>query len=169
MVDQTCCDSGPIIQRNKKLLAHALSIFPPRFIKALESCVTSVPAATPEAPRKPGGVSVDFGSDGSDSRTASLNLRFCDLQKRLQVQQKATSQLSNRVDKLERTDPSNELAQIKLDLDNLECRSRKLNIEVHGVPESQKEDLMMKVNEIAGQMMLPLLNKSDVAAIQTSG
>ncbi|XP_075724127.1 uncharacterized protein LOC142766667 [Rhipicephalus microplus] len=100
-----------------------------------------------------------------ESSVQHLFDKFDEFQRRLQVQEKATLQRSNRVDKLQRTDPSNELAQLKLDLDNLEGRSRSMNIEILGVPESEMEDLMMKVNEIAAQMKLPLLNKSDVAAM----
>lgn len=74
-------------------------------------------------------------------------------------------QLKKRVERLERTDAEMEIKRLKLQVNDLEWRSRKLNLEFHGIPKSDNEDLLLKVNEIAKKLDVPELTMKDIAAI----
>ncbi|XP_075553491.1 uncharacterized protein LOC142586124 [Dermacentor variabilis] len=128
-------------------------------------CINSCKARTPSDPLLDTLLVLPIKLVELESSVQHISDKFDEFQTRLQAQEKVTTQLSNRVEQLEHANSSSELSQIKRDLDNLECRSRRLNIEIHGITESENEDLMMKVNEVATQIKLPLLNKSDVMAI----
>lgn len=78
-----------------------------------------------------------------------LSDKFDEFQARLASQEKATKELTKRVQKLEVADSSKELAQLQHDVNSLEYRTRRLNVEIHGVQETENEDLLTKVNEIA--------------------
>ncbi|XP_029832280.3 uncharacterized protein LOC115316901 [Ixodes scapularis] len=90
---------------------------------------------------------------------------FDDLQRLLLAQEKSTKDLAQRVDLLEIVSSPNELAQLRLDLDNLERQSRRLNIEIHGIPETQNKVLTGKMNESATKLDIPPVNRSDIAAL----
>lgn len=51
------------------------------------------------------------------------------------------------------------------DLDKLEYRSRRMNLEIHGIKETEGEDLLAKLNEIAKQISLPSLTRSELETI----
>lgn len=57
------------------------------------------------------------------------------------------------------------MTQIKQDIDNLEYRSRCLNLEIHGIPASENEDLMAKVNEIAMKLQVPTVTRNDITNV----
>lgn len=94
-----------------------------------------------------------------------LSDKFDEFQARLASQEKVTQELTKRVQKLEGADSTKELTQLQLDVNGLEYHSRRLNVEIHGVQETEKEDLLTKVNEIAKQIKVPPLSRNDVEAI----
>lgn len=73
--------------------------------------------------------------------------------------------LKRRVEKIENANKKDELSKMKTELHELEWRSRRLNLEFHGVPKTDGEDLLNKVNEVARSLDVSALNISDVAAI----
>ncbi|KAH9374524.1 hypothetical protein HPB48_017082 [Haemaphysalis longicornis] len=81
-----------------------------------------------------------------------LSEKLDEFQARLASQEKATKKLTKRLQQLEVADSSKELTQLQLDMNDLEYRSRRLNVEIHGVQETEKQDLLTKVNEIATQI-----------------
>lgn len=94
-----------------------------------------------------------------------LSNTFDDFQRRLLAHEKSTKELAKRVDLLEKCSSPNELARLRLDLDNLERQSRRLNIEIHGIPETQNVDLMEKMNQLAKKLDIPPVTPSDIAAL----
>lgn len=94
-----------------------------------------------------------------------LSDKFDEFQARLASQEKVTKELTKRVEKLESADSSKELVQLQQEVHNLEYRSRRLNIEIHGVQEEENEDLLTKVNEIAEQIKVPALNRNDIETV----
>lgn len=50
-------------------------------------------------------------------------------------------------------------------INKLEWRSRRLNLEIHGIPVSRNEELLDKVNEVANKLGVPPLSESEVAAL----
>lgn len=85
-----------------------------------------------------------------------------------QVQQdREIGSLRQRVETLEKK-PCCDNAQVKeleSSLNNLEMHSRKHNIEVHGVPRTPNENLLLKLNGIAKSANLPELSVNDVDAV----
>lgn len=59
---------------------------------------------------------------------------------------------------LERGRAKDNVESIKSSLNDLEWRIRKQNIEVHGIPKSDSEDLIAKLNEVATTVNLPPLS-----------
>lgn len=91
--------------------------------------------------------------------------KFDEFQSRLLKQENLTKELVKRVDVLENTESSKEIAQLRTAVDNLEWRSRRPNIEIHGIPETEKENLLEKVNELALKLKIPPVTDHDIAAL----
>ncbi|XP_077528613.1 uncharacterized protein LOC144140977 [Haemaphysalis longicornis] len=91
--------------------------------------------------------------------------KFDEFQSRLLKQENLTKELVNRVDELENTETSKEIAQLRTAVDNLEWRSRRLNIEVHGIPETENENLFEKVNELALKLKIPPVTDHGISAL----
>ncbi|XP_050052504.2 uncharacterized protein [Dermacentor andersoni] len=100
-----------------------------------------------------------------ESSVQLLSDKFDDFQTRLLAQEKLTKEVTKRVEQLEKGEGASEIAQLNLDIHNLEWRSRRLNIEFHGITESDDEDLMKKVNDIGTTLELKPLCSSDITAI----
>lgn len=80
-------------------------------------------------------------------------------------QDKDIAELRKRVDAIESREPLLDSEQIMKDINDLEWQSRKLNLEFHGISESENEDLLSKVNAVTSKVSLPALTVSDVAAV----
>lgn len=80
-------------------------------------------------------------------------------------QDKEISQIKKRVDALERREQSGGAHQLMQDVNELEWQSRKLNLEFHGIPVSENEDLLSKVNDVASKINVPELSVTDVVSI----
>ncbi|KAK8768633.1 hypothetical protein V5799_014902, partial [Amblyomma americanum] len=63
-------------------------------------------------------------------------------------QDKDIAELRKRVDAIESREPLLDSEQIMKDINDLEWQSRKLNLEFHGISESENEDLLSKVNAV---------------------
>lgn len=50
-------------------------------------------------------------------------------------------------------------------MNDLEWRSRKLNLELHGIDKSENENLLQKVNKIAAKLELAPLVETDITAV----
>lgn len=103
--------------------------------------------------------------DSFEVQMQFLSDKFDEFQNRLTAQDKTTKQLTKRVERLENTKVDSDVAQLRQDLDDLEWRSRRLNLELHGLAESQDEDLLSKVNEIAEKLELRAITKDDITAV----
>lgn len=73
--------------------------------------------------------------------------------------------LKCRVAKLETMVAEAELHKVSNTINDLEYQSRKLNIEIHGIPQEKNECLLSKVNVIASALNIDALTKQDVSAI----
>lgn len=93
--------------------------------------------------------------------------KYDELLKRLAVQESDTKNVKARVEKLEQKARCSETKTEKLvtEINELEWRSRQLNLEFHGIQVTPNEDLLMKVNSVAGLLEVPELSKLDVDAI----
>lgn len=73
--------------------------------------------------------------------------------------------LKGRVTKLEAVVAESELHKVNTAINDLEYQSRKLNIEMHGIPQEKNECLLGKVNAIASALNIDVLTKQDVSAM----
>ncbi|KAH7977971.1 hypothetical protein HPB49_004105 [Dermacentor silvarum] len=64
-------------------------------------------------------------------------------------------ELRKRVEAVESRSDTEEVEVLKRTVNDLEYRSRRQNIVIHGITESQNEDLLCKVNEVAQSVGLP--------------
>lgn len=83
----------------------------------------------------------------------------------LSHQDKEIAALKKRVSRIEMREHACEAEQIAQDIDDLEWQSRKLNLEFHGIPVAEDEDLLAKVTEVATKINVPHLASSDVVSV----
>lgn len=83
----------------------------------------------------------------------------------MRKQDKELAQLKKRVSAVESQQQTLETDQIRQDLDDLEWQSRKLNLEFHGIPFTEDEDPLSKVNAVAATIQVPELTASDVVSV----
>lgn len=103
-----------------------------------------------------------------DEVKASIEMmsnKYDDILNKQAVHDKEISDLKKRVSVLERGRATDDVESIKSSLNDLEWRSRKQNIEVYGIPKSDSEDLISKLNEVATAVNLPPLSGNDVDAV----
>ncbi|KAL1481658.1 hypothetical protein MTO96_034311 [Rhipicephalus appendiculatus] len=98
-----------------------------------------------------------------------LSDKFDNIQERLDRHENEIKCLHGRVEKIEKVWDAKSLTQLQLDVDELERRSRQLNIEVHGIPEERGEDLLAKVNDVATRLGVPKLARVDISAPSQDG
>lgn len=94
----------------------------------------------------------------------TMSDHFDEIMQRLDRQDKEITQLRRRVEKIETARPNEQLQQLNADLDVLEFRSRKKNLEIHGVVFTEKEDLLSKINEVAHLLDVDEVSDCDVEA-----
>lgn len=73
--------------------------------------------------------------------------------------------MKTRLSKLEETKADVELQRVTEAINELEYHSRKLNVEIHGLPVKNDECLMTTMNEIASKLNLPLLTEQSVTGL----
>ncbi|CAN7994975.1 unnamed protein product [Ixodes pacificus] len=94
-----------------------------------------------------------------------LSDQFDSIQRRLENHDQEIKDVKHRVEKIEKSSGPQALAQLQLDVDALEWRSRRLNIEIHGIPDTDGEDLLSKVNDLAVRLEVGTLAGEDISAV----
>ncbi|KAH6925268.1 hypothetical protein HPB50_003171 [Hyalomma asiaticum] len=94
-----------------------------------------------------------------------LSQKYDDILSRQVKQEKDISSLNRRLGKLEVDCTSADIQQLKATVNDLEFRSRRLNIEVHGIQAMPNEYLLSKLNDVAKITNLPELTANDIGAI----
>ncbi|KAG0409718.1 hypothetical protein HPB47_013169 [Ixodes persulcatus] len=105
--------------------------------------------------------------DSMERSVQFLSKQFDDFEKTLKVHDAEIKELKRRVTDLEKKDELSRAAndQLQKEVNDLEFRSRRLNLEVHGIPEVQGENLIETLNNIAEKLEVPRLAESDVVAL----
>lgn len=101
--------------------------------------------------------------DGIEDALQVLSDLYDNVISRTEQNEREVKELKKRVEMVEARD--SEVAQLIDDLDNLEWRNRRLNLEFHGIPETVNENLLDKVNALTAKNKLPALTGSDVVAV----
>lgn len=110
-------------------------------VKQVQETVTAIEA------------SVQMVSDKYDSVLAKLTENERDI-----------AEVKRRVDRVQAEQGGEAISDVKKDINELEWHNRKLNLEFHGIPKSENEDVLSKVNELATTLKLPQLEINDVTA-----
>lgn len=103
--------------------------------------------------------------DGLEQSVQLLSDQFDSIQRRLENHDQEIKDVKHRVEKIEKSSGPQALAQLQLDVDALEWRSRRLNIEIHGIPDTDGEDLLSKVNDLAVRLEVGTLAGEDISAV----
>lgn len=105
--------------------------------------------------------------DSMERSVQFLSKQFDDFEKKIKQQETEIKELKKRVSDLEEKDKMNraENDELQKEVNDLEFRSRRLNLEVHGIPEVQGENLITQLNKVADKMQVPHLEGSDVVAV----
>lgn len=92
-----------------------------------------------------------------------LSDKYDEVLEKVKEQDREMRERKKRVVAMETQD--NETDKLKDAVNELEWRNRRFNLEVHGIPLSQNEDLMKKVNDVATRLSVAQLSAADVAAL----
>lgn len=104
--------------------------------------------------------------DRMEQSVQHMSNRFDELEKQLKHQATEIKDLNKKVRELEKKDETNRAIrdQLQQAVNELEFRSRRLNLEVHGITMTQGENLLFILNEVADKLELPHLTESDVVS-----
>lgn len=83
---------------------------------------------------------------------------------KLTENERDVADVKRRVERIQAEQGGEAISDVKKDINELEWHNRKLNLEFHGIPKTEKEDVLSKVNEIAATLQLPQLEINDVTA-----
>lgn len=102
---------------------------------------------------------------GIEKFMQELSDKYDEVVKDIGEQKKETKKLQKRLETLEKRDADGEIKRLRQEVNDLEWRSRRLNLEIHGIPQADKEDLLAKVNEVAKKLDVPDLALNEVSAV----
>lgn len=96
-----------------------------------------------------------------------ISKKFDEFQEKMSNQDTEIKELRKRVTELEEREKVHASAECDLQrqVNDLEYRSRRLNLEVHGIPVVGGENLMTSLNEVADKLEVPPLTKADIASM----
>lgn len=104
---------------------------------------------------------------GMETAFDVLSSKHDDILKSLETQGQQLKKLEKKVSDLEvqLLTKDSRISQLELEVENLEQYSRKNNIEIHGVPARENEDLMQVVASIAQKLSLPVPTTEQIEAV----
>lgn len=102
--------------------------------------------------------------DNIERSVQTMSDHFDEIMKRLDNQDKELAQHRKRIEKLENAQPTEELHQLNADLNELEMRNRKKNLEIHGVSVTADEDLINEVNKVGKLINQVEVKSTDIEA-----
>nr|XP_054931604.1 uncharacterized protein LOC126539682 [Dermacentor andersoni] len=101
--------------------------------------------------------------EGIEDTLQFLSEQYDELQQRTERNENEIKDLKRRTERLEGNESA--VNQLHAEIDQLEWRSRRLNLEFHGIQHSEKENLLEKLNDVAVQLELPQLSENDVVSV----
>lgn len=85
--------------------------------------------------------------------------------KKMSDQERETTELKRRVENLEKSQKTDEVAKLKRDLNSLEQYGRLNNLEVHGLKVTEGENLLGKLNKISEIIHVSSLSNNDIEIV----
>lgn len=102
--------------------------------------------------------------DGIEHSVQMMSDKYDEIMTQLTSQNVVIKDLKARVEKIEDSRCEDEISQLKDDINDLEWRSRRLNLEFHGIPQTSGENLLEKLNDVATKMGVPDLSEAEVVS-----
>ncbi|XP_070377192.1 uncharacterized protein [Dermacentor albipictus] len=91
-----------------------------------------------------------------------MSEQYDQLLTRIEKNERKVKELKHIIEGVEAKD--SEMMQLKPEVDDLEWRSRKLNLEFHGIKQVQNENLLVEINKLTVLNKLPQLLENDIVA-----
>lgn len=91
--------------------------------------------------------------------------QYDEVLKEMKRQSTEIATLKKKMEKIEADSASHEVQALRQQVNNLEQYSRRQNLETHGLPQSDNENLFRKLNELAGELELPELSQNEVEGL----
>lgn len=101
--------------------------------------------------------------EGIEDTLQFLSEQYDELQQRTERNENEIKELKRRTERLEGNE--SDVNQLQAEIDQLEWRNHRLNLEFHGIQYSEKENLLEKLNKVAMKLELPQLSESDVVSV----
>lgn len=92
--------------------------------------------------------------------------KYDDVLKELSRQAKEINAIKKRLDLVEAMNSENEVKKLKAEANNLEQYSLRQNLEVHGLPQTENEHLLPKLNDLARKLELDELADNDLESVK---
>lgn len=103
--------------------------------------------------------------NGIEQSIQLLSEKYDKVQEKMNQHEGDLKDLKKRVRNIEQNGANENLNRLKQEVHELEWRSRRQNLEIHGIPASINESLIEKVNEVAKKLELSELTAHDVVAV----
>lgn len=103
--------------------------------------------------------------DSIEQSMQVLSGKYDEILEKLNKQDGEIRNLRQRVDKMEKVNAKAEIKFLKEQVNELEWRGRRQNLEIHGIPAEANEDLLEKINDVAKNLDQPELSDADVIAV----
>lgn len=105
--------------------------------------------------------------DSMELSVQFLSKQFDEFEKKIKHQEAEIKELRKRVTDLEEKEKMSRVVngELQKEVNDLEFRSRRLNLEIHGIPVTENEDLITELNKVADKIEVPHLEVSDVVTV----
>lgn len=94
-----------------------------------------------------------------------MSKKYDEVVAQMKLQHTDISDLRKRMERLEEKVKEQEVEQLRKQVNDLEQYSRRMNLEVHGLPQHTDENLLDKLNVLATELDLPQLSETDIEAV----
>ncbi|KAH7985148.1 hypothetical protein HPB49_026581 [Dermacentor silvarum] len=103
--------------------------------------------------------------DNIESCIVMMSSKYDEILTVIKRQDQDLKQLHKRVEQIETKSNTADVAELRATVDELERRGRCLNLEIHGLPKTDNEELLSKVKEVAKEISVPELAPSRIGSL----
>lgn len=109
--------------------------------------------------------------EGIEASMAMMSSQYDEVLKVMKTQEDATGEIAKKMHKTESVilKQDLEIRKLKATVDSLEQYSRRNNIEIHGVQQKEKENLLNVIQWLATKLQLPVPTADDIEAVHRLG
>lgn len=94
-----------------------------------------------------------------------MSTQYDEILKQMRQHDTEIKDLKKRMTNMENREKEVNVQQMTQDINALEWQTRKMNLEFHGIPVSERENLNNKINQVAEKLGVPVLTDSEIVAM----